>query len=226
MRFHILSLFPSYFESPFSVSLIKRAQERGLLSIDLIDIRNFATGRYHQVDDRPYGGGPGMVLMPSPIVEAVRSVKREGSHCIYLSPQGRPLTAQRSRELAKKRELIILCGHYEGVDERAIEAVVDEELSIGDFVLTSGAPAAIVLVDAVSRFIPGVVGNEEGVKQDSFEGGLLGEPLYTRPPLFEGREVPPLLLSGHHAKIERWRRERRREKTERVRPELLKDEKY
>ncbi|MCB1106510.1 MAG: tRNA (guanosine(37)-N1)-methyltransferase TrmD [Chlamydiia bacterium] len=220
MRYDILSLFPEYFEGPFDVSMIKRARERGLLEIHLVDMRKFALGRYQQVDDRPYGGGPGMVLMAEPVTGAIRSVRGERSHVVYLTPQGKPLTAKRCSELARKEHLIVVCGHYEGIDERAIESEVDEEISIGDFVLTSGAPAAIVLVDSVSRFIPGVIGNEEGVKQDSFENGWFDPPVYTRPPVFEGREVPEVLRQGNHKEIEAWRMEKAKEKTRRVRPDL------
>lgn len=220
-RFDILSLFPDYFQGPFDVSMIKRARDSNLLEINLVNIRDFAEGRHQQVDDRPYGGGPGMVLMAGPVAKAVRSVKSERSHVIYLTPQGKPLTAQRCAELSKITHLIVLCGHYEGVDERVIESEVDEEISIGDYVLTSGAPAAIVLVDSVSRFIPGVIGNEEGPRQDSFENGMFDAPVYTRPPIFEQQEVPDVLRQGNHAEIEAWREEKAKVKTQKVRPELL-----
>lgn len=201
--------------------MIKRARESGLLDIGLVQMRDFAEGRYQQIDDRPYGGGPGMVLMAQPVAGAIRSVKKPFSHVVYLTPQGNPLTAQRCKELAEFDHLIILCGHYEGIDERVIESEVDEEISIGDFVLTSGAPAAIVLVDAVSRFIPGVIGNEEATRQDSFENGKFDAPVYTRPPIFEGREVPEVLKTGHHKEIADWREKKADEKTFRVRPDLL-----
>lgn len=223
MRFDILSLFPGYFSGPFDVSMIKRARQRGLIDIRLIDIRSFAKGRHRQVDDRPYGGGPGMVLMAQPVAEAIRSVKGEGARVLYFSPQGAVLTADRCREFAREEsQLILLCGHYEGVDQRVLDAEVDEEVSVGDFVVTSGAPAAILLVDAVSRFIPGVIGNEEGCRRDSFAKGVFDFPVYTRPASFEGREVPPVLLGGHHEEIERWREEQALRKTERVRPDLMK----
>lgn len=217
----ILSLFPSYFDSPFGVSMLQRAQKGGKLQIRQTDIRKFGEGKHKKVDDRPFGGGPGMVLLPGPVVQAIRSVRREGSHVIYLSPQGTPLTAKKCQELANFPHLILLCGHYEGVDERAIESEVTEEISIGDFVLTSGCPAALVLVDAVSRFIPGVIGHPEAVWQDSFMGEeeLFDAPLYTGPPVFEGREVPIVLRQGDHQKIARWRLEKSKEKTLRVRPE-------
>ena len=223
MRFDILSLFPDYFKGPFDVSMIKRARENGLIEIGLVDIRAFAEGRHQQVDDRPYGGGPGMVLMPEPVTKAIRSVRKKRSRVIYLSPQGEPLTARKSESLASEEHLILLCGHYEGVDQRAIDLEVDEEISIGDFVVTSGAPAAIVLVDAVSRFIPGVIGNEEATRQDSFENGLFDAPVFTRPPEFEDLEVPLVLRQGHHAEIERWRKDTAYKKTKRVRPDLIEE---
>lgn len=221
MKWDILSLFPDYFDGPFDVSMIKRAREKGLLEINLVDMREFASGRYQQIDDRPYGGGPGMVLMAEPVTRAIRSVKNERSRVVYLTPQGKPLTAKRCSELATQEHLIVLCGHYEGIDERAIRSEVDEEISIGDYVLTSGCPAAIILVDSVSRFVPGVIGNEQATRQDSFENGIFDAPVFTRPPVFEGMEVPEILLSGHHAEIEAWREKVAQEKTARVRPELM-----
>jgi len=221
-RFDILSLFPGYFEGPFDVSMIKRAREKGILEINLENMRDFASGRYQQIDDRPYGGGPGMVLMAEPVTKAIRSVKSKKSHVVYLTPQGKPLTAQKCSELAEKDHLVVLCGHYEGIDERAIMSEVDEEISIGDYVLTSGCPAAIVLVDSVSRFVPGVIGNEDAARQDSFENGIFDAPVFTRPPLFEEMEVPKILQSGNHAEIEAWRDKTAREKTEQVRPDLMK----
>ncbi len=221
-RFDILSLFPKYFEGPFDVSMIKRAREKGILEINLVNMRDFASGRYQQIDDRPYGGGPGMVLMAEPVTKAIRSVKSKKSHVVYLTPQGKPLTAQKCSELAEKDHLVVLCGHYEGIDERAIMSDVDEEISIGDYVLTSGCPAAIVLVDSVSRFVPGVIGNEDAARQDSFENGIFDAPVFTRPPLFEEMEVPKILQSGNHAEIEAWREKTAREKTEQVRPDLMK----
>ncbi len=221
MRFDILSLFPSYFKGSFGVSMIKRAVEKRLIEIGLVDIRDFAKGKARQVDDRPYGGGPGMVLMPGPVKESILSVKRRGSRVIYLSPQGTPLSAEKCETLAKEEHLILLCGHYEGIDQRVIDLEVDEEISIGDFVITSGAPAAAILVDAVSRFVPGVIGNGEAVKQDSFEKGLFDAPVYTRPSLFEGLEVPSVLRQGDLKKITRWRDSLALEKTEKVRPDLM-----
>jgi tRNA (guanine37-N1)-methyltransferase len=218
--FDLLSLFPEYFRGPFDESMLKRAKEKGIISIRCVNIRDFSKLRHARVDDTCYGGGPGMVLMAEPVRDAILSVKRETSHVIYLTPQGKPLTAKRCRELAQKEHLVVLCGHYEGIDERAL-SYVDEEISIGDYVLTSGAPAAIVLVDAVSRFVPGVIGDETAASQDSFENGLLECPHYTKPAVFEGKAVPEVLLNGNHKEIDRWRKEEAYKKTAKMRPELL-----
>ncbi len=221
MQYDILSLFPEYFTSPFSVSMLKRAQEKGLISINCIDIRDFAEGRHKQVDDRPYGGGPGMVLMPGPVTKAVRSVKKPSSHVVYLSPQGKPLTAEKCKELAENEHIVLICGHYEGIDDRVIDLEVDEEICVGECVLTSGCPAAALLVDAVSRFIPGVIGHPDAAYHDSFENQMFDSPHYTRPEEFEGLRVPEVLLQGHHAKIDAWRKKQAEEKTRQVRPDLL-----
>lgn len=219
MRIDILSLFPGYFLGPFDESIIKIARKKGIIDIRLIDIRDFAENKHRKVDDRPYGGGPGMVLMPQPVVSAIRSVKTEDSRVIYLSPQGPLLNAAKSRELAQHKHLIFLCGHYEGIDERIIESEVDEEISIGPYVLTNGCLAAIVVTDAMIRFIPGVLGHEQSAAEDSYENGRLDYPHYTRPEIFEGRKVPEVLLSGNHKNIEAWRQERAEEKTKNVYPE-------
>ncbi|GAB5410995.1 MAG: hypothetical protein ChlgKO_01090 [Chlamydiales bacterium] len=221
MEFTILSLFPEYFQGPLSVSMLKRALEKGLLQINLVNIRDFSEGPHAQVDERPFGGGPGMLMMAEPIVKAIRSQRKEKSRVIYFTPQGKPLTAKKCKELAKENHLIFLCGHYEGVDERAVELEVDEEISIGDYVLTSGMPAALVAIDAIGRQVPGVVGHPEGVSQDSFEHEAIFEgPQYTRPRVFEGKEVPETLLEGHHVKIDAWRKEKGLNKAKRIRPEL------
>lgn len=217
----ILSLFPEYFEGPFKVSMIKRAIEKGLIAIRLTNIRDFGEGKHKKVDDRPFGGGPGMVLMPGPVTQAIRSVKREDSHVVYLSPQGRLLDAKTCQRLSEKPHLILVCGHYEGLDERVIAKEIDEEISIGDYVLTNGCLASIVVVDATVRFIAGVLGHEEAARDESFQKGILEGPSYTRPECFEGVEVPEVLKSGHHAEIEKWRRKQGLEKTERVRPDLI-----
>lgn len=222
MRADILSLFPEYFQGPLNVSILKRAQEKGLLEVSLVDIRTFAKGKHAKVDDRPYGGGPGMVLMPEPVCRAIRSVRQEKSYVVYLSPQGNRLSAQKCQQLAKKEHLILLCGHYEGVDERALQLEVDEEISIGDFVLTNGCIAAIALLDATLRFVPGVLGHAESALQDSFQEGIFEAPCYTQPEEFEGMKVPEVLKNGNHKAIAQWKKEKAVEKTARVRPDLLK----
>lgn len=221
MRFSILSLFPDYFASPFAQSIIGQAQKKGLIEIDLVDIRAFSEDRHRRVDDRPYGGGPGMVMQAEPVYQAICQTKRAASRVIYLNPQGRPLDAQKCRKLAQEDDLLLLCGHYEGIDARAIQECVDEEISIGDFVLTNGCIAAIVLVDAVARFIPGVLGDEASPEHESFEQGLLDHDVYTRPEEWRGKRVPEVLLSGHHEKIADYRLEERRKKTQSLRPDLL-----
>lgn len=221
-RFDILSLFPEYFLSPFNESIVKRAKEKGLIEINLINIRDFAENKHNRVDDRPYGGGPGMVMMAEPVAKAIRSAKTANARVIYLSPQGNPLTAKKARELSSISHLIFLCGHYEGIDERVLECEVDEEISIGDYVLTNGCIPAIVLLDAVIRFIPGVLGHEFAANEDSFENGIFDCPHYTRPEEFEGKKVPSILLEGNHKKIAEWRQEQAKKKTEKVRPDLTK----
>lgn len=221
MIIDILSLFPDYFKGPFDESIVKRALQKGIVDIKLTNIRDFANNRYRRVDDRPYGGGPGMVMMAQPIVDAIRHVKTPASRVIHLSPQGKCLDAAKCRELAKESHLVLLCGHYEGIDQRALDLEVSEEISIGDYVLTNGCLAAIVLVDAVIRFIPEVLGHDLAAQEDSFEGGLLDCPHYTKPRVFEGLTVPDVLLSGHHEQIASWRHQQALNKTKRVRPDLL-----
>lgn len=221
MQIDILSLFPEYFQGPFDESIIKQARKKGIIDIRLTNIREFADNRYHRVDDRPYGGGPGMVMMPQPAVAAIRHVKTPEARVIYLSPQGTPLNAAKSRELAQKSHLILLCGHYEGIDQRVLDLEVEEEISIGDYVLTNGCLAAIVVVDSIVRFIPGVLGHESSCKEDSFEKGYLECPHYTRPEKFEGCEVPAVLLSGHHQEIAKWRQQQALKNTGLKRPDLL-----
>lgn len=221
MKYSILSLFPEYFKGPFDVSMIKRAKENSIISIDLVNIRDFSEDKHNTVDDRPYGGGPGMVLKPGPVVKAIRSVKTEDSHVIYLSPQGKTLTAEKCKELSLHKHLILICGHYEGIDERILKLEVDEEVSIGNYVLTSGSPAAIVLVDSVTRFLPDAIGHPDAVRKDSYEEGIFDSPHYTRPSEFEGLKVPEVLLGGHHEEIEKWRSEMAMAKTKQVRPDLL-----
>lgn len=219
MLIDILSLFPDYFQGPFDVSIVKRAREKGIVEIRQVNIRDFADDKHAKVDDRPFGGGPGMVLMPGPVVSALRSVKREKTRVVYLSPQGRPLTAALCEELAQEDHLVFLCGHYEGVDERVMSEI-DDEISIGDYVLSNGCAAAIVTIDALLRFVPGVLGHVDAAAQDSFQEGIFDAPHYTRPREFEGQPVPDVLMNGDHAAIERYRREKALEKTRRVRPDL------
>lgn len=217
MDVDILSLFPDYFRSPLETSILMRAQRGGQLRVGLHQLRDFTTDKHQTADDRPYGGGPGMVLKPEPIACAIRKLRKEDSCVIYLSPQGALLTSEVAKRLCEKKHLILLCGHYEGVDQRVIDSEVDEEISIGDYILTNGCLAALVLLDATSRFIPGVLGNDLSAAADSFQEGLFGAPQYTRPEEFEGVRVPEVLLGGNHAKIEAWRKQRSLEKTLAVR---------
>lgn len=217
----ILSLFPGYFKGPFDESIIKLAREKGILDLRLWNIRDFTVDRHRRVDDRPFGGGPGMVMMAQPVTAAIRHVKTPASRVIYLSPQGPVLNAAKCRQLAEESHLILLCGHYEGIDQRVLDLEVDEEISIGDYVLTNGCLASIVLLDALVRFIPGVLGHEAAANEDSFENGWLDCPHYTRPEDFEGHKVPEVLLSGHHKKITEWRRECAMKKTRQTRPDLV-----
>ncbi len=223
MKIAILSLFPEMFESFLTASIIGRAREEGLLDIRPVDIRPFSDKKHKNTDDYPFGGGAGMVMMAQPIVDAVRSVRTGGYEgpCIYLSPRGKTLTQKKVMELAQHDDMILLCGHYEGVDQRAIDLVVDEEISLGDFVLTGGELAAMALTDAVARYVPGVLGSDESTEEESFSAGLLEYPQYTRPRTFEGMDVPAVLLSGDHAQIRAWRREQALAATLRVRPDLF-----
>lgn len=221
MHFEVLSLFPRYIEGPLQESILKRAIQKGLIQVSTIDIRTFATRKDGRVDDRPYGGGPGMVMMAEPIVSAIRSCKTPLSRVVHLSPRGIPLTPHLARELSKEKHLVLVCGHYEGIDERAIESSVDLEISIGDYVLTNGCLAALVLIDTISRFIPGVLGHEEGSSSDSFEQGIFEWPQYTVPRVFEGSEVPEILFSGNHKKIASWREAEALRLTRERRPDLI-----
>jgi tRNA (guanine37-N1)-methyltransferase len=224
MRFDIITIFPEMFRSAFSGGIIKKAQEKGLIEIHVHNLREFAFDKHKQVDDRPYGGGEGMVFKPEPIFAAVEKVKQSEDAAVYLlSPQGKKFNFQFAEELAHHSQLILICGRYEGVDERVIQYSVSGEISIGDYILTGGEPAAIVVVDAVSRFIPHVVGKSESVRHDSFSDSLLDFPQYTRPRDFKGKKVPQILFSGDHDKINLWRRKKSMEKTLSIRPDLLKD---
>jgi tRNA (guanine37-N1)-methyltransferase len=221
MRIDILTLFPGMFVGPFDHSIVRRARDAGKLDLQLIDIREFATDRHRTVDDTPYGGGPGMVMKPDPIFAAVDSVRKPDSHVVLLSPRGRTFHQQTAVELSRLPHLVLICGHYEGVDERVSLHLADDELSIGDYVLTGGELPAMVVVDAVSRLLPGVLGAGESALDESHSAGLLEYPQYTRPAEFRGWQVPEVLLSGHHGEIERWRRAQALDQTRRRRPDLL-----
>ncbi len=226
MRFDLLTIFPGYFASPLGEALVGKAIEAGLLEVRVVDLRPFSEDPHRKVDDEAFGGGPGMVLSAPPLVAALEALRAEegaaAPHVVVLSPRGRRLDAALARELALRPRLVLVCGRYEGIDERVRESgLVDEEVSLGDFVLSGGEAAALALLEAVSRFVPGVVGEEDSVRLDSFEDGLLDHPHYTRPREFRGLAVPEPLLSGHHEKIRRWRREQQFEQTARHRPDLL-----
>jgi tRNA (guanine37-N1)-methyltransferase len=219
MRIDIVTIFPELFGSFIATSLIGRARERGILDIRLHNLRGFTHDRHRQVDDEPYGGGPGMVMKPEPWFEAVESLPP--GHVVLLSPQGRLLTQSIARELAAGEHLVFLCGRYEGVDERVAEHLADEEISIGDYVVGGGETPAMVVIETVARLVPGVVGEPESVADDSFSHGILDHPHYTRPAEFRGLRVPDVLLSGDHAAIFRWRREQAEKRTRERRPDLL-----
>jgi tRNA (guanine37-N1)-methyltransferase len=226
MRFHIVTIFPEFFSGPFDHGVVARAKASGLLDIRVQDLRHWTYDRHKTVDDRPFGGGEGMLLKAQPLFEAVEAILPErtpGQRVVLLSAQGRRLTQAVAREYAALDDLVLICGRYEGVDERVAEHLADEELSVGDFVLSGGELAAAMVVDAVSRLIPGVLGNEDSSRNESFsEGdGFLDCPQYTRPAEFRGWKVPDVLLGGNHEEIKRWRRAASREKTERLRPDLL-----
>ncbi len=223
MKINILTIFPEMFESVFASSILGRACKEGLLEITLTDIRPFSDCKHKNTDDYPFGGGAGMVMMAQPIMDAMASVTGEGFHGkrIYLGPRGSTLTTEKARALAKEEELVLLCGHYEGVDQRALDACIDEEISIGDYILTGGELAAMVLTDCVARFIPGVLGSSESAETESFSDGLLEYPQYTRPRELNGMTVPDVLLSGNHAEIEIWRRHESLRATAKFRPDLL-----
>jgi tRNA (guanine37-N1)-methyltransferase len=221
MKIDVLTLFPAMFAGPLDESIIKRAREAGQLDLAIHNLRDYAHDRHKTVDDRPFGGGPGMLLKPEPIFEAVESLAREGTRVILLSPAGRPFSQAIAQELAGLEHLLFVSGHYEGFDERVRQKLAQDELSIGDYVLTNGALPVMVIIDAVTRLLPGVLGDAESAQEESFSEGLLEYPQYTRPADFRGMKVPDILLSGNHAEIARWRDEQSRLRTEQRRPDLL-----
>jgi len=222
MRIHLLTIFPEFFATPLAVGVPKRAREARALNVSLVDLREYTSDRHRSTDDYPYGGGPGMVMKAEPIVEALEAIRAGAPHArrVLLSPRGAVFDHARAIALANERDLVLVCGRYEGVDER-VRHFVDEELSIGDYVLSGGEAAALVVLDAVVRLLPGVLGNAESTESESFASGLLEYPHYTRPDMVRGHGVPPVLLSGDHAAVARWRESEARELTRRVRPDLL-----
>jgi tRNA (guanine37-N1)-methyltransferase len=220
IEFDILTLFPGLCEGAFSESILGKAQENRLIRVRCLDLRQWASGKHRVTDEPPYGGGPGMVMKAEPIFAAVEAIRRPGSHVILMSATGGRFTQQKAKELAEKSHLIFVCGHYEGVDQRVADHLVDEELSIGDYILTNGAIAATLVVDAVARLIPGVLGEADSATDESFSNGLLEYPHYTRPAEFRGLKVPEILLSGNHAAIEAWRKTEALKRTVERRPDL------
>ena len=224
MKIDVLTLFPAMFAGPLDESIIKRARESGLLDLKIHQLRDYTHDKHRTVDDRPFGGGPGMLLKPEPIFEAVEAIAREKTRVILLSPTGRSFTQAIARELAQQDDLLFVTGHYEGFDERIREQLADDELSIGDYVLTNGALPAMVVIDAVARLLPGVLGDDESSKEESFSPGVPGleYPQWTRPAEFRGVKVPDVLLSGNHAEIAKWRAEQAKLRTKERRPDLMK----
>lgn len=220
MKFDVLTLFPEMFES-MKCSVIGKAIEKNLIQLNVVNIRDFSKDKHKKVDDTPYGGGAGMILRPDVVYDAYSSIKTEDAKVIYLSPKGRTLNQEKVKELSKEKHLILLCGHYEGIDQRVLDTIVDEEISIGDYVLTGGELPSMVLMDTVSRYIEGVL-TKESIEEESFSNGLLEYPQYTRPEVFLGKKIPEILTSGHHEKIKEWRREQSVVLTKQNRPDLLK----
>ena len=230
MRIDIITLFPEICRAPLNESIMKRAQENGALDLHIHNLRDWTSDKHHVVDDAPFGGGQGMVMKPEPIFAAVEdlrnqtsNIKHQTSKVILMSPTGRRFDQRMAEQFSHESHLIIVCGHYEGVDHRVVEHMIDEEISIGDYVLTNGAIAAVVLVDAVVRLIPGVLGDEQSAHDDSFRGGLLEAPQYTRPAEFRDWKVPEILLSGNHAQIAAWRKEQSKKRTRENRPDLFRE---
>lgn len=222
LRFDIITIFPKMFAPVFSDSILKRAQDKKKITIHIHDLRDYTDDKKHRkVDDRPFGGGPGMVMSPQPLFDAIKAIKgRRKTHVIYTSPAGKTFSQNRAKALTKAKNLIIICGHYEGIDQRVREHLVDEEISVGDYVLTGGEIPAMLIVDAVTRLVPGVLGKEESLLCESFEGNLLEGPQYTRPANFRGIKVPDVLLSGNHKAIQQWRNTKAQSLTKKVRPDL------
>ena len=224
MNFHVLTLFPDMIRDGFQTSITGRAVEKGLLSLDTVNIRDFSVNKHNRVDDFPYGGGAGMVMQAEPVYLAYQSVAEKlpkKPKVLYMSPQGKVFNQRMAEELAQEEEIVFLCGHYEGIDERVLEEIVDEEVSIGDYVLTGGELPALVIMDAVSRLVGGVLHNEDSAEFDSFHDNLLEYPQYSRPEVWRDKAVPPILMSGHHANVEKWRREQSLIRTLERRPDLL-----
>lgn len=224
MNYHVLTLFPEMIQDGLNTSIIGRAMEKGLISLETTDIRDYSTNKHHKVDDYPYGGGAGMVMQAEPVYGAWNAVSQKIGYrprVIYLTPQGSVFNQTIAEDLAKEHDLVFLCGHYEGIDERVLEEVVTDYLSIGDYVLTGGELPAMVMIDAISRLVPGVLNNDESAQFESFQDNLLEYPQYSRPEEWNGKKVPPVLLSGHHANIEKWRRKQSVIRTAQRRPDLL-----
>ena len=222
MKIDVLTLFPAMFAGPLDESIIMRARKSGLLELKIHQLRDWTHDRHRTVDDKPFGGGPGMLMKVEPLFEAVESLKRENTKVILLTPSGRKFSQAIARELAQEKDLLLVTGHYEGFDERIRETLADDELSIGDYVLTNGALPAMVVIDAVTRLLPGVLGDDESSRDESFSHGLLEYPQWTRPAEFRGMKVPDVLVSGNHAEIEKWRREQAKTRTKAQRPDLMK----
>ena len=222
LRFDILSLFPKTIEGFTEESILGKAIERGLLEINSLDLRRWSKGKHREADDRPFGGGAGMVLKPEPLFDAVEEISNESTTGVYMAPDGEPLNTGLAKELSESQHLLLISGHYEGIDQRVRDEVVDREISIGDYVLTNGSLPATVLIDAVARQVPGVLGDEDSLADESFENNLLSHPQYTRPAEYRGMKVPEVLLSGNHLEISKWRQAQRMEKTTALRPDLLK----
>ena len=223
MRFHVLTLFPQVLHGALDHSITKRAQDSGLISINCIDIRDFSGNKHRRVDDYTYGGGAGLLMRPEPVFDSYMSIKDKlapNTKVVYMSPTGRKFNQKEAQQLAREKDLVLICGHYEGIDQRVIDEIVTDEISIGDYILTGGEIAAVVVIDVISRLVPGVLGASESLEFESFTDGLLEYPQYTRPREFRGREVPEVLVSGNHKEIDRWRMEKALERTQERRPDL------